>query len=240
MKQEIAQKIINLNHQFYQSFAQDFSETRGRLQPGVMRILEDLPEVRSVLDLGCGNGKIALQLAERGFQGSYLGADFSLGLIDRALEDIPSGFQAEFIELDLTKNKWDGILPDQKFDAVFCFATLHHIPSSPLRLSVCQNIRKYIHENGTFSLSVWQFLRSERLRSRILPWDSIGLKDEDVDQGDYLLDWRRGGFGTRYAHLYTPEELIQLAGTSRFRMINTFDSDGEGGNLGLYQTWEPA
>jgi tRNA (uracil-5-)-methyltransferase TRM9 len=239
MKPEIAQKIISLNHQFYQSFAADFSETRGRLQPGVLKVLEELPPVESILDLGCGNGKIALNLAETDYSGIYLGADFSLGLLHWATRDIPPQLKADFVELDITTPKWDGILPAFPFETIFCFATLHHIPGYTLRESICNNIRRWLAEGGKLYISVWQFLRSDRLKAKILPWDTVDLSDADVDEGDYLLDWRRGGIGTRYAHFYTVEELNQLAAASGFRISGSFDSDGEGGNLGLYQIWEP-
>ena len=239
MNPETARKLIDLNHQFYQSFASDFSETRGRLQAGVVKVLESVDNARSVLDLGCGNGKVPLKLADLGFQGDYLGADFSLNLLDWAVRDLPAEIQADFIELDLTKPDWSGILPADQYDTIFCFATLHHIPGIELRKSICKNIRDLMTENGKFYLSVWQFLRSERLKSRILPWDTAGLSKNDVDEGDYLLDWRRGGFGVRYAHFYTQEELNLLAKHSGFKIVESFDSDGEGGNLGLYQVWEP-
>jgi SAM-dependent methyltransferase len=240
MKPEIAQKIVDLNHQFYQSFATDFSETRGRLQPGVIRVLNELPEVESLLDLGCGNGKIALHLGEKGFNGMYLGADFSLGLLDWAGKDIPKNIKAEFLELDLTAPTWKEILPSIQFDVTFCFATLHHIPGYAFREKICKNILGYLNSGGKLYLSVWQFQRSERLRKKILPWSSIDLSEGDVDEGDFLLDWRRGGFGIRYVHSYTEKELKQLAEASGFKISNSFESDGDGGNLGLYQVWEPS
>lgn len=239
MRPEIAREIVNLNHQFYQSFAADFSETRERLQFGVIKVLERVPLSCSVMDLGCGNGNVAWQLAEKNFQGSYLGVDFSLGLLNWAVRDQPSSFQTEFLEFDLTSPSWEGILPFSAFDVICCFATLHHIPSREMRTSICRNMRKHIKDDGAVYLSVWQFIRSERLRKKILPWDTVGIRDDQVDEGDYLLDWRRGGEGTRYVHLFSPEELLGLAAGSGFKVIETFDSDGEGGNLGLYQVWEP-
>ena len=239
MKPETARKIVTLNHQFYQSFADDFSETRGRLQMGVLKVLERIPPDSSVLDLGCGNGKVVLQLAVNDFQGTYLGADFSLGLLNWATKDMPEGFQAEFLELDLTAPSWDEILPPTRYDVICCFATFHHIPSHPLRVSLCNNIRKFLHDEGVLYISAWQFIRSERLKKKILPWDTVNISADEVDEGDYLLDWQRGGSGTRYVHLYTPEELSQLAESSSFKVVESFDSDGEGGNLGLYQVWEP-
>ena len=239
MKPEIAQKIVALNHQFYQSFANDFSETRGRLQMGVLKVLERIPKNASVLDLGCGNGKVVLHLAENEFKGTYLGADFSSGLLTWAEADIPTGFQTEFRELDLTAPSWDEVLPSTRFDTILCFATFHHIPSLPLRVSLCQNIRHFLNDDGLLYISAWQFIRSERLRKKILPWDSVNVAKDEVDENDYILDWQRGGSGTRYVHLFSPEELCQLAKSNGFKVIESFDSDGEGGNLGLYQVWEP-
>ena len=169
MEPVIAQKLVALNHQFYQSFADDFSETRGRLQMGVLKVLERVSAEGSVLDLGCGNGKVALQLAENGFRGTYLGADFSLGLLNWAAADIPEGFKVDFLELDLTAPSWESTLPPALFETVYCFATLHHIPSLEMRVSLCQNIRRTIKDGGTLTISAWQFNRSERLKRRSFP-----------------------------------------------------------------------
>ena len=238
MKPEIAQKIIDLNHQFYQSFATDFSETRGRLQVGVLKVLERIPPEASVLDLGCGNGKVLLQLVDNGFKGKYLGADFSIGLLEWAERDRPSGLEASFVELDLATHSWDDVLPAGSYDVICCFATMHHIPSREIRLSILHNIRERLAEDGILYFSVWQFIRSERLRKKILPWETAGLQEDQVDDGDYLLDWKRGGTGTRYVHLYNQDELNQLADQTGFKVLESFAADGEGGNLGLYQVWE--
>jgi hypothetical protein len=93
--------------------------------------------------------------------------------------------------------------------------------------------------NGRFILSNWQFLNSEKLKARIQPWGRAGLSDEDVDEGDYLLDWRSGGSGLRYAHHFSAEELTGLADQAGFEVEAEFLSDGENGRLGLYQIWIP-
>jgi hypothetical protein len=58
-----------------------------------------------------------------------------------------------------------------------------------------------------------------------------------VDDGDYLLDWRSGGEGLRYAHQFSAEELAGLAGQVQMKVEAEFLSDGENGRLGLYQLW---
>jgi hypothetical protein len=99
-------------------------------------------------------------------------------------------------------------------------------------------VRNHLASNGKFILSNWQFLNSAKLWARIQPWERIGLTSADVDAGDYLLDWRRGGEGLRYVHQFKEEELAGLAHESGFEIVASFYSDGEGGKLGLYQVWE--
>jgi hypothetical protein len=86
--------------------------------------------------------------------------------------------------------------------------------------------------------SEWQFLNSPRLAARIQPWELAELSADEIDPGDYLLDWRRGGLGFRYVHSFSQAELAELAAETGFKIIETYSSDGETGNLGLYQIWK--
>jgi SAM-dependent methyltransferase len=238
MQKDVAQRLIDLNLRFYQSFAQPFSDTRARLQPGVLRVLQTVPQDANILDLGCGNGELASELSERGHQGNYLGLDFSEDLLKIArmkTAEINTSFQ----QGDLTSPDWSKGLQAQHFDIIFAFATLHHIPSRDLRLQLLEQVRKLLSPNGHFVHSNWQFLNSERLRARIQDWSLIELTAEDVDEGDYLLDWRREGQVLRYVHHLSAEDLSDLAASSNFEIVESFSSDGQSGDLGLYQTWQP-
>ncbi len=239
MDPETREKITALNTQFYQSFAQAFSETRGRLQPGVKKILAAFPEADQVLDLGCGNGQITREIARQGLDIHYLGADFSPALLAEAKRRLPSEVKGSFQRLDLTRPDWEQQLPPRKFDVILCFATLHHLPGRDLRRQVCLKIRALLQREGFFIHSNWQFLKSPRLRKRILPWSTVGIPAEKVEEGDYLVDWRRGGTGIRYVHAFSKEELAALAEESGFTIQSAFYSDGKEGNLSLYQTWRP-
>jgi hypothetical protein len=125
-----------------------------------------------------------------------------------------------------------------EFNNVLCFAVLHHLPGESLRRSFMENVHNCLAPAGSFFHSEWQFLNSARLRERTQPWEQVGLTMEQVDPGDYLIDWREGGLGYRYVHSFTIEELGQLAEESGFRIIDTFLSDGEENKLGLYQEWK--
>jgi hypothetical protein len=103
-----------------------------------------------------------------------------------------------------------------------------------------KKIRSLLQPDSRFIHSEWQFLNNPRLRLRIQPWEMVSLSQQEVDPGDYLLDWRQGGRGLRYVHHFSESELAELADECGFSIAETFYSDGEGGNLGLYQVWQPA
>jgi len=236
MNSATAQKIIELNREFYTRFGAEFSSTRQRLQPGVKRVLDSLRGDEAILDIGCGNGELARELTRRDHHGAYLGVDFSLPLLSAAAH--PHSFPVNFIQADLTSTQWALKVEDLKFNVIFAFAVLHHIPSADMRLDILRTVRGLLKEDGKFVLSNWQFLNSAKLKSRIQSWDKAGINESDLDENDYLLDWRSGGNGLRYAHHFSGEELSALAGQTGMRVAASFLSDGEGGNLGLYQIWE--
>jgi tRNA (uracil-5-)-methyltransferase TRM9 len=240
MKSQTVVRLLALNKQFYQTFGREFSSTRLRLQPGVLRVLDGLAGDESILDLGCGNGELARELMRRGHRGRYAGVDFSPPLLEVARhgwEDAP----ATFIRGDLAGSEWDKKLVAslaQPFDLATAFATLHHIPGEEMRLNILNKVHALLREGGRFIHSEWQFMKSEKLKDRVQPWEDAGLTPEDVEDGDYLLDWRSGGRGLRYVHHFFEAELEALAAASRFRVRQTFHSDGTNGLLGLYQVWE--
>ncbi len=236
MNSATAERLLAINREFYNRFGDSFSATRQRLQPGVKKILDSIQDDDSVLDLGCGNGIFLREISRRGRKQTLLGMDFSLPL----LRDAESTLGVEFREVDLVKLSAfsDQLLAVYGLWSTVCmFATLHHIPSNEIRVDILRTVQKLLKPNGKFILSNWQFLNSEKLKARIQPWDTVGLSNSDVDEGDYLLDWRSGGEGVRYAHHFSVEELLGLAEQAGMSVSDSFLSDGENGRLGLYQVW---
>jgi SAM-dependent methyltransferase len=240
------QSLLTLNQVFYQTFAANFSATRMRVQPGVRRILASISPQARILDLGCGNGEAAFSLASQDHRGAYLGLDFSAELLTIARQRLADHPHFSFMQADLGTPDWDaldgtpfgGDSAAWQFDLILAFAVLHHLPGRDLHRQTCLKANRLLSPGGCFIHSNWQFLNSDRLRQRIQSWEVAGLDPACMDPGDYLLDWRQGGRGLRYVHHFNPAELTSLAQMTGFKVVESFSSDGEGGNLGLYQVWQ--
>lgn len=254
MNSAIADRLIEINRRFYTERGRDFSATRRQLRPGVRRILASLAGDETLLDLGCGNGSVASELSRIGHTGRYLGADFSGPLLEDACRH-SLGFPAQFVEADLlalNPNAGCGTegadsspahvspLDATDWSVITAFAFLHHVPGCERRLKLLQRVRAWLKPEGRFLHSNWQFSTNPRMRSRILAWSAVNLDEGDLDQGDYLIEWRRGGFGVRYVHEFREAELAELAAATGFSVGGTFYADGADRRSGLYQTWEAA
>ncbi len=243
MQHEIFERLQALNNEFYQTFAERFAEKRLHLQPGVQHALKLISTDDNIIDLGCGHGALAKQLTETDFRGTYLGLDLSEGMINLARTSLQHP-RVIFDQADLSRDIWVSPLPQlptpfqPPYSCVLAFASLHHIPGKDRRYALVKEVFRLMKPGAQWILSVWDFLQSDRLRSRIVPWKRVGLDARLMEEGDYLIDWRHGGQGLRYVHHFTPETLSTLAESAGFRVIKTYRSDGENGRLGLYQVWQ--
>lgn len=238
MDPAIARKLIEINGAFYERFAAEFSASRHRLNPGIERVLDDFAPLGAMLDVGCGDARVGHAWAEGRFPGQvgYVGVDRSAGLL--AARERPEPLC--LVELDLTGDDWAqelrrrGVVPPAGFTTIVSFAVLHHIPDRAARVRLLGEMRALLAPHGQWALSTWQPLRLPRLARRVLDWGEVGLRAEQLEPGDLLLDWHRGGRGLRYVHHYEAEELREDCAAAGLRVDEEFRSDGEGGALGLY------
>jgi len=245
MDAEIKARLNGINQEFYQTFAESFSQTRGRVQPGVLQILSLMPRYGNFLDIGCGNGNLAQVWSQGGYLGNFVGLDFSPGLVAAARERIQAASNdrsISFYEADLSRDDWTSVVPELKWDAIFSFAVLHHIPAAASRLRLCRQISAIACPDAKIWISVWQPLNSPRLQKRIIEWDTLDIEADQVENGDVLMDWRAHQNAQhkpayRYVHIFDHEELAMLAEQAGFSVQESFYSDGKEGNLGLYQCW---
>ena len=222
-----------MNRAFYVKFAADFARTRRGWPAGFKRILPYLRPVANVLDLGCGNGRLLAFLAAAGWRGRYVGIDSSPELLAAAAENAPD-LQTSFLQADLLSAEWPASLRGYVPAAITALAVLHHIPGAANRGRFLAQCAALLPAGGLLIISTWQFAASPRLRKRIVPWQAVGIKDEDVEPGDYLVAWGEGAAGHRYCAAINEETLCGLTAGAGLARAETFYADGYEGNLNLY------
>lgn len=238
MKPELIERLGQINLEFYSTFAASFSETRSESARELQVILPYIADGARVLDVGCGNGRAARLLARHRRGVAYVGVDSSQELIAGG-----RGQGATFVVTDITQPDWtDCVAPPQAgegqgrgaFDCVLLLAVLHHIPGGDVRARVMRQVCGLLAPHGCAVVSTWQFMDSARMRKKIVPWSVAGIDERELDPGDVLLSWKRGGVGLRYCHWIGEQELRELAVQARLDMVETFRAGGREGNLSLY------
>jgi len=237
MNETTAQRLIALNRAFYNQFAQDFSQTRQPLNPGIQRVLQGaLADAPCLLDVGCGDARVGrawLKRFAKDGQLRYVGVDSSDGLL--ACHPMPT--EGRLVQADLSDPHWVQHLPLATFPAVVSFAVIHHIPP-PYLAGFLQQISQTLAPNGCAVLSSWQFWNSPRLLKKQVDWSSkanLELDPADVGEDAYLLDWHSAsGQGVRYVQKIVPSALLALVQASGLQVQESFLSDGANGDLGFY------
>lgn len=229
MTDETIQQLNNINRQFYETTAHEFDQTRGQAWTGWIPLKEHLSAPLSVLDVGCGNGRFGLFLAETlSAPIAYHGIDNNAQLLSYAQKSLDplEHLQAKIEAYDIINEP----LPEQKYDLVVLFGVIHHIPSLENRHKFIQALAQRVNEGGLLVFAAWRFYEYERFRKRLVAWDEA----LSVEENDYLLDWRRGERALRYCHYVDDAELDNLVATSQMTELARYRADGRDDNMNVY------
>lgn len=226
--------LIEINRAFYGGRAGPFDRSRQIDQPGFQKTLAFLPaKPLTVLDIGCGNGRYGSFLARHDRLAAYTGLDFSSELLEAAAAALAHLDPAPILlERDMAA---ENVLSDlDQYALIVCLSALQHLPQSRRRIDLLAQMKNHLAPDGHILLGNWQFNRSERQRRKIRPWSAVGLAEDAVEPGDYLLTWQRGGLTYRYACLIDEAETNKLAAAAGLTISGQFLSDGREGDLNLY------
>ncbi len=242
MNPAIAARLAELNRRFYAEHAADFARRRATPQPGSLRLLERISSGTRVLEIGCGDGKVAHTLLAHTNVAAYLGLDLDPDLLARARNNLaanlnsPSGMERfSFVQADLTSPNWARALPPEAWDWILAFSVFHHLPGFEARAQLLRTLTDRLAAGGACAMSNWQFTRSARLMRRSVPWSELHLTPAEVEVNDFLLAWERSGRrGLRYVHLLDADEARRLAHAAGLKVTEVFQSDGVTGDLADY------
>ena len=174
-------------------------------------------EEASLLDLGCGNGRLIETLKTLSdFKNiNYLGVDPSSELIKICKDEYQNLYKEKInnIEIDFIVN--DGIhIPcdDNAFDMVISMAVLHHVPPEYQDAWV-QEVHRVMNKNkeSKIIISVWGRDDSNDSRSTVHQRTS----DNEMIMG--FAQYK----DIRYVYLFTEKELRDLFEKNKFKIIET-------------------
>ncbi|MFW5691776.1 MAG: class I SAM-dependent methyltransferase [Chloroflexota bacterium] len=235
MDEETARYLNTINQRFYETVADDFDATRQQAWPGWLQLLPHIKRIPHkaplrVLDVGCGNARFALFLADQlGVVLAYHGVDSNDALLATARSMLgAAGIDARLQQQDVIFEP----LPPGQYDLVVAFGLLHHVPGMARRRKFVRSLAAHVAEGGLLGFTCWRFYEFDRFRSRIVPWDDT-LADR-VERHDYLLDWRRGERALRYCHYVDRHEQAELVEASGLSLTTAYDADGFSGDLNSY------
>lgn len=203
----------------YERIAESFSAIRKEPWPEVLQFIRNLPDRARVLDVGCGNGRHARVLVDRGL--SAVGLDFS-----RALLLLGRGYAAGEAEASIHWVEGEATaLPLRKnsVDAVLCVAVLHHLPTRGDRVAALREIRRVLVPGGRVFVSVWA-LDQPRFQKM-----TESQRDRPPEsRGDVEVPWTlpNGTVIPRYYHLFQGGELEALIIESGLHGETFFRSGG--------------
>lgn len=109
---------------------------------------------------------------------------------------------------------------------IISFGVLHHIPGAKNRQIFLKRLSELLAVDGLLVIAAWRFAEDSKYRERFTSWESIGLNKEDVEEGDYLLDWRRGESAIRYCHYCSDVELNNMVLSSGLKLLSSYSADG--------------
>lgn len=111
------------------------------------RIIEDLPEVKTILDIACGDGYGSHLVSEKFPTAEIFGVDIDKSAIEKATRTYYNK-NLNYSTGDVLE--WDKTIGDRKFDIILSFDTLEHVSHREIML---ENIIRHLAPQGKLLLS---------------------------------------------------------------------------------------
>jgi len=183
----------------YNNIADEFSNTRhysGKEFDLLKTYLKG-----KVIDLGCGNGRLAKYIKEKKIKCDYLGIDNNKRFIEIAKSLHPKYKFTKGDQLNMP-------VKSNTANAIANIRAFHHIPSKKLRLEALKEMKRTLKKDGTLIITVWNLWQKkywkELTKAIIRSIFTLGA----YEYNDTFIPWKNKE--KRYYHAFTKSELSRI------------------------------
>jgi tRNA (uracil-5-)-methyltransferase TRM9 len=237
MDESTARALAEINRAFYRDHAAAFSATRSAPWPGFAPLAEALREVAGtprVLDVGCGNGRLARYLADALAPRAVAicGVDASAPLLDDARRAGPAGAHWQLCDVV----EAPGTLPSGPYDLVAVLAVIHAVPGRERRRALVAACANRLAPGGRLAFSTWWRGEGERA----VDWNSYSSRAgmpidcSQLEPGDRLIPWGPGDDVVRYFHFFDESDVASCTAGLPLALERRYRADGRGGDQNEY------
>ncbi len=207
MKKEIAEKILKETEIGYDLISQKFSQTRKHFWRGLEFIGDCVKAGETVLDYGCGNGRLLELISSKNI--NYYGLDISQSLIDYAQAQY-KGDNLHFSKISPVQSTIP--LADNFFNTIYSIAVFHHFPSKKYRQEIARELYKKTKVGGQIIITVWYLFQRKYRKNILRNWLRKLFGKSQLDWNDCEISFtdNQGQRFWRFHHAFTRGELRKL------------------------------
>lgn len=187
----------------YNSIAEDFDRTRYSIWKCVRKFVDLVPKYKSILDVGCGNGKNMKYMIDSGHSKVY-GIDATKNFVSICRHNNLNVIEGNIINMPFDNNSFDNII---------CIAVLHHLTSEELRIKAINEMIRVVKKGGKIMITTSSF-ENQFYKSPVKILDN---------EQNVLIPWKTNdNIFHRYYHLFKENELESLCTNNRISKIESF------------------
>jgi len=205
------------NRKFFEAsevvFHYQMAVIRVGLWASEQKLIGDLfTKDQSILDLGCGAGRLSIGLWRAGFR-NVMGVDYSASMVAAAREAAESlGFAIPYEVMDAREVSFEA----NRFDGVaFAFNGLLQIPGHENRVKAVEEVFRVLKPGGVF----WFTGHDQSLSSQVEHWKQVQERDGQGGLGDVLEMTEAGPMFIRSA---TRDEMIDILKAAGFVQVESY------------------
>lgn len=209
MREKKAKKLLHHVKSTYTDIAEEFDKTRQFPIKEFDLFKAYIKQNSTIIDIGCGNGRLVSSLKKANISHHYLGIDNNNKLLEKAKKNFP---QENFIEGDQLKIP----LGENIADIIFNIRAFHHIPSKKLRIQALREMQRVLKKNGILIVTVWNLYQKKYWGSLFKAIFRFIVTLGSYAPNDTFISW--GKKAKRYYHAFTPMELHNVIKDAGFEI----------------------